>query len=222
MPADPIPEPLMLASTRRATLIAQLILLPLTACLPYTVGTTAQTVPAGATTHSTSFYFIPNAVSFDDTIAAPLSGADYEYRHGLDVRSDIAVRFLAGGATVNYKRRLGQDTSHVRSAVAFLAGGGIVNGGEHFMFEGTLMASGREDVRISPYGGVRAMHVVPISSTAVRDKPTVGVFGGLSIGDRWFSVRPELGIYYDHSALGLRRSDLLLVPAITLARARRR
>lgn len=212
----------MLVSTRRATLVAHLILLPVTACLPYTVGSTAQTVPAGETSHSTSAYFIPNGVSLDDTVAAPLGGANYEYRHGLDVRSDIAVRFLPGGAIANYKRRLGRDTSHVRPAVAFLAGGGIVNGGEHVMFEGTLIASGREDVRISPYGGVRAMHVVPITQGAVRDIPTIGVFGGLHVGDRWFSVRPELGVYYDRSALGLRRGDLLLVPAITLARARRR
>ena len=209
-------------STRRATLVAQLILFPLTACLPYTVGSTAQTVPAGETTHSTSAYFIPNGVRLDDTVAAPLGSANYEFRHGLDARSDVAVRFLPGGATMNYKRRLGYDTSHVRSAVAILAGGGIVNGGEHFLMEGTLMASGREDVPISPYGGVRAMHVVPITQGAVRDTPTIGVFGGLNIGDRWFSVRPELGVYYDHSALGLRRGDLLLVPAITLMRSRRR
>jgi hypothetical protein len=56
----------------------------------------------------------------------------------------------------------------------------------------------------------------------VSDQPTVGVFGGLQIGNGWFSVRPELGVFYDHSALGLRKSDLLIVPAFTLMRGRRR
>jgi hypothetical protein len=72
------------------------------------------------------------------------------------------------------------------------------------------------------YYGVRAMQTIPITAGAVSDQPTVGAFGGLQIGNRWFSVRPELGVFYDHSALGLRKSDLLVVPAFTLMRGRRR
>jgi hypothetical protein len=48
------------------------------------------------------------------------------------------------------------------------------------------------------------------------------VFGGLQMGNQWFSVRPELGVFYDHSALGVRKGDLLLVPALTLMRGRHR
>ena len=61
------------------------------------------------------------------------------------------------------------------------------------------------------------MHVLPISSGAVSDTPTVGVFGGmrLRIGTS-FSLSPELGVYHDQSALGLRDSDVILVPSITL------
>lgn len=209
--------------SRRIPLFASLILLPATACLPYTVGTSAQTVPANETTHSASYYFMPNAFeSPDDTIAAPLSGMDYEWRHGIDARSDVAFRLLPGGVTSSYKRRFAADTSHAGGARAFSVGAGIVNGGEHFLMEATLMASGREDASITPYGGVRAMHVIPMSSSAVSDRPTVGVFGGLQMGSRWFSVRPELGVFYDHSALGLRQGDLLLVPALTVMRGRRR
>ena len=209
--------------SRRIPLFASLILLPLTACLPYTVGTTAQTTPANETTHSASYYFMPNGVKGpDDSVAAPLGGMDYEWRHGLDARSDVAFRILPGGVTSSYKRRFAADTSHAGGARAFSLGAGIVNGGEHFLMEGTLMASGREDASITPYGGVRAMHVIPLNADAVSDRPTVGVFGGLQIGNRWFSVRPELGVFYDHSALGLRRSDLLLVPALTMMRGRRR
>ena len=209
--------------SRRIPLFASLILLPATACLPYTVGTSAQTVPANETTHSASYYFMPSALeSPDDSIAAPLSGMDYEWRHGMDARSDVAFRLLPGGVTTSYKRRFGADTSHAVGARAFSVGAGIVNGGEHFLMEATLMASGREAASVTPYGGVRAMHVIPMSSSAVSDRPTVGVFGGLQMGSRWFSIRPELGVFYDHSALGVRQGDLLLVPALTVMRSRRR
>ena len=208
---------------RRYALAASIVLLPLTACLPYTVGTSAQTVPVNETTHSASYYFLPNAIKEPgDTAATPLSGVDYEWRHGLDVRSDIAFRLLPGGATASYKRRFGVDTSHAGSARAFSLGGGIVNGGEHFLMEATLMASGREDGPFNPYYGIRAMHVVPLNADAVSDRPTIGAFGGLQIGNKWFSVRPELGVFYDHSALGVRSSDVLLVPALTVMRGRSR
>jgi hypothetical protein len=75
---------------------------------------------------------------------------------------------------------------------------------------------------MNPYYGVRAIQVIPISAGAVSDTPTIGVFGGLQLGNQWFSLRPELGVFYDHSALGVRQSDLLIVPAITLMRGRHR
>jgi hypothetical protein len=213
----------MPAFPRRVAVAALLVLPSFTACLPYTVGTTAQTVPANETTHSTSYYFVPNAFkSPDDSVGAPMAGADYEWRHGLDARSDVAVRLLPGGATTSYKRRIGADTSHRSGARAFSIGGGIVNWGEHALIEGTLMASGREDANITPYGGVRAMQTIPITSGAVSDRPTIGAFGGLQIGTQWFSARPELGVFYDHSALGMRQSNVIFVPAVTLMRGRRR
>lgn len=213
----------MPARLPKSALTATLALLPLTACLPYTVGSSAQTLPANESSHSTSFYFVPNAFKEpEDSVGVPLSGADYEWRHGLDARSDVAFRLLPGGVTTSYKRRISPDTSHAGAARAFALGVGIVNGGEHFLMEGTLMASGREDATVTPYGGVRAMQVIPMSAGAVSDRPTIGVFGGAQIGNQWFSVRPELGVFYDHSALGVRQSDVIVVPAITLMRGRRR
>src|SRR5215204_2668240 len=167
----------MSAFLRRAPLAASLVLLPLTACLPYTVGTSAQTVPANESTHSASYYFVPNAFKNpNDSIGAPMGGVDYEWRHGLDARSDVGFRLLPGGVTAAYKHRFGVDTSHAGSARAFAVGGGIVNAGEHAIIEATLMASGREDGSFNPYYGVRAMQVIPISSTAVSDRPTLGAF----------------------------------------------
>ena len=208
---------------RRVIAASPVVFAAFTACLPYTVGSTAQTVPALQTTRSTSWYFIPNAIKVPgDSVAGPLAGSNLEYRRGLDARSDFGLRLLPGGVTADYKRRLNSDLPGSGTAFAYSAGGGIVNAGQHVMLQATLIASGHEDASFVPYGGLRAMHVMPISQGAVTDKPTLGVFGGVQIGDAEFAIRPELGVFYDHSALGLRSGDLIFVPAITLRRAPRR
>lgn len=208
---------------RRIAIASPVVLLSFSACIPYTVGSTARTVPVHQTTRSTSWYYIPNAISTPgDSVASPLAGSNLEYRHGVDARSDVGLRLMPGGASVDFKRRLDNDLTGTRTAFAYIAGGGIVNGGEHFMLQGTLVASGREDASVVPYGGIRAIHVMPISQGAVSDKPTIGVFGGVQLGDAQFTIRPELGVFYDHSALGLRQGDLIIVPAITLKRGPRR
>jgi hypothetical protein len=207
---------------RRLIIACPLVLLAVNACLPYTVGSTARTVTPHQTSSSTSWYYIPNAMKLpEDSIAAPLAGSNLEFRHGLDARSDVGFRLLPGGVAADYKHRIDSDVTGTKTAFAYMAGAGIVNGGEHFMMQGTLIASGREDAAVVPYGGLRAIHVLPITQGAVSDKPTIGVFGGVQIGDEHFTIRPELGVFYDRSALGLRRGDLILVPAVTLRRGRR-
>lgn len=199
------------------------LLLGAAGCLPYTVGSTAQTVPTSQTTSAGSWYFIPNAIRHDgDSIGVPLAGFDEEYRHGLDERSDIGLRITAGsGAVINYKHRF-VDYGTGSPALAYLVGAGVVNFGEHLHFEGTLIASGDERASIMPYGGVRVMQVMPIASGAVNDSPTMGLFGGLQLGDAAFTIRPELGVFYDHSALDLRSRNVIFVPAVTFARRRAR
>jgi hypothetical protein len=207
---------------RRFLTASPFVLLAVNACLPYTVGTTARTVEPHQTTSSTSWYYIPSAVKMpDDSIAAPLGGTNLEFRHGLDSRSDVGFRLLPGGISADYKRRLDSDVTGTRTAFSYSVGGGIVNWGEHLMMQGTLIASGREDGAAVPYGGLRAIHVLPITQGAVHDKPTIGVFGGLQLGDEHFTIRPELGVFYDRSALGVRRGDLIFVPAVTLKRGKR-
>ena len=204
------------------TAALSLISVGTSACIPYTVGSTAQTVPANQTTTATSYYFMPNALKQPgDSIGVPLAGSDLEMRRGIDAFSDFGFRVVPGGVVANYKHRFGTDTSHTSSAVAFITGAGIVNGGEHLHFEATLIASGREDAAVAPYGGVRVMQVAPITAGAVNDSPTAGVFGGVTIGDWWFSVRPEVGMFYDRSALHVRQNNFIIVPAMTLQRRRR-
>lgn len=210
----PVVRPLALAAT--------VLLAGATGCLPYTVGSTAQTVPTGQTTSTSSYYFIPNAFKRpEDTVGAALVGVDKEWRHGLDARSDLGFRLTSGlGVVMNYKRRF-RDYGDGGPAVAYMVGSGIVNAGEHLHLEGTIVASGDEGSAVVPFGGVRAMQVVPLNSGAVHDSPTLGAFGGVQLGDGAFTLRPEIGVFYDRSALGVRSASFIVVPAITLQRARR-
>lgn len=191
-----------------------------TGCIPYAVGSTARTVPAGEKVRTTTAFLIPNG--FDnkaDSAAATIPGIDLEARYGIDDRSDWGIRFPSfSGIVANYKRRLGDVPSaaaDTTTAVALMAGGGFVNWGQHAHLELTLIASGREDRRAVPYGGLRVMQVIPLNSSAPSDQPTAGGFLGWRIGSRTLGIAPELGIYYDHSALNLRRSDVIFVPSIT-------
>lgn len=207
--------------TRIPPALASALLLTATACIPYTVGSTAQTVPAHKTTSTGTWYFIPNAFKEPgDSVAAPLVGVDAELRHGLDARSDIGLRVVPAGIVINYKRRLGADTSHTRAATALMTGAGIVNLGEHAHLEATIIRSGHQRGTLTPFGGARAMQVIPISAGAVHDSPTLGLFGGVRIGDGDFSIVPELGVFYDRSALHVRSADVILVPSVTIQRGR--
>jgi hypothetical protein len=196
-----------------------------TGCLPYTVGSTAQTVPAGETVRSSIVYYIPDAIDLKgDSVAGPMRGSDLELRYGLGEKSDLGFRVPGGsGAVFTYKRRLTQSAAPESSAVAIMAGGGFVNFGEHAETELTLLASGRQSSDVlTPYGGLRVMQVFPLSRTAVHDTPTAGGFIGmrLQLGD--IDVSPELGVYYDHSALGLRSRNYIVVPGVSVSPRRSR
>src|SRR6476619_2486313 len=79
------PERTMASLIRRIATVSPFVVLGLNACLPYTVGSTARTVPAHETTRMTSWYYIPSALKRPaDTIAVPLAGSDLEFRHGID------------------------------------------------------------------------------------------------------------------------------------------
>lgn len=163
-------------------------------------------------------YVVPNSV--DDSISNrsfPRYGTDAEVRFGLDERSDIGVRAPNfSGIVANYKRRLNGVSQAPGPAIAFMVGGGLVNWGEHLHLEATLITSGGENSSFTPYGGLRAMQVIPINRGAVHDSPTLGGFLGARIGTIQAGISPEIGVFYDHSALHLHKSNVLFVPAITI------
>jgi hypothetical protein len=204
---------------RKTSRLIPLLITPLllTSCISYSVGTTARPIPKDEFQRSVVVYFVPNGIEpgGDGSDSLAYASTDWEGRWGLSDRADVGLRVPPGGVIINYKRLLNGPNNPDRLAVSSLLGTGIVNFGNHAFVEAGLIASGSEDGSV-PYGGVRAMHVLPISTGAVTDTPTAGVFGGmrLRIGTN-FSLSPELGIYYDESALELRKRNIIFIPGIT-------
>jgi hypothetical protein len=189
------------------------------ACIPYTVGSTAETVAPGEHTVAMSLSVIPVGALPLDTGSRELRymTTDFEGRVGVDERSDVGLRVTsASGIVVNYKRKLFYDPEGDGMAVAVMAGGGFVNLGQHAEVELSLLASSPNHNNFVGYGGLRVVQVIPLSSVAVHDSPTAGGFLGLRIGSTDLGVSPEVAVYYDHSALNLRKGDLLIVPALTI------
>ena len=190
----------------------------LTGCLPYTVGSTARPASPGELRQTGTLYAIPGAFEREyDSVSVPMRGADIEVRYGLDDYSDIGLRIPSlSGAVVNYKRRLDGASEDPGAAFAVMAGAGFVNFGEHALGELTLLASGDDARTLVPYGGIRGMQVIPLSRYAVSDRPTLGGFLGIRIGSADFGISPEIGVYYDPSALELRERRWIIVPAVSI------
>lgn len=202
----------------RAAVITFVTLLAPTACLPYTVGSTAQTVARGERQRAGTIYIIPNAIDlFGDSTATSLRGADAEVRWGLTESTDLGLRVPSfSGAVLTVKHRMWGRAEPDAPALAVMGGTGLVNWAEHAHFELSVVASGGISRSLIPYGGLRVMQVAPLSRSAVHDSPTAGGFLGLRIGDGANGVSPEIGVFHDRSALGLRETRIIYVPALTV------
>ena len=190
------------------------------ACTPYAVSTTAVPMARGEGQRTTTLAVVPGGWELGadssgkrkESIAMP--SLDVEQRMGLDDRSDWGLRIpSASGVIASYKRRLDGPTNRDTRATAIMVGAGFVNFAQHAHGEVTLITSGRESASVVPYGGFRAIQVVPMSSTAVKDTPTIGAFAGMKAGGRNRGLSAELGVFYDRSALGLRSNSFIVVPS---------
>jgi hypothetical protein len=196
-----------------------LLLVPLVAaaaCIPYTVGSTPQTAPADELQTAAMLYYLPAAVDLvDSTRGRVLVGMDLEMRFGIDDRSDVGLRLTSfSGGVLTYKRML--TNPEARTPAAFMVGGGVVNAGDHAHLEASLFMAGPEASRVTPYGGLRVMQVFPMVQGAVRDSPTAGGFLGVRLGNRELGVSPEISVFYDRSALGLRDRNVIVVFSVTV------
>ena len=202
-------------------LLPTILLSALTAgCIPYATGTTPAPVATGEFAPSLLFYFVPggmeNLTNGDSTFDGSLLGWDTEVRYGVNAQSDLGVRIPGmTGVVVNYKRLL-TTPGDTGPALAALIGTGVVNAGEHWLGEASLLVSSAPGGDLTPYGGLKAMHVLPLTPDAVSDDPTVGLFGGLRIGSEETGLSVEVGVFYDRPALGLRDRDWIVVPSFTL------
>ena len=208
----------ILRSARHAAVAAAVVIAFPIACVPYTVGSTAQTVPRGEVRRAGTMYVIPNAVEvLGDSVSASLPGSDAEVRWGITETTDLGLRIPSfSGAVLTAKHRVWGRAEPDAPALAVMGGAGFVNWGQHAHFELSLLASGQTRRSLTPYGGLRVMQVAPLSRGAVHDSPTAGGFFGLRIGDQVMGVSPELGVFYDRSALGLREGRVIFVPALTV------
>lgn len=187
------------------------------ACIPYSTGTTAVPIPEGSMEPNLALYFVPGGMENlgRDSIGSSLLGIDMELRYGIDERSDLGVRFPGfSGAVLNYKRRL-DDLEDDGPAVAALFGVGVVNAGQHFEMEASLLASGLPNDRVTPYGGIKTIVVFPATPEAVSDDPSIGAFAGMRLGSEGLGISPEIAVFYDRSALDIREGSWILVPSIT-------
>lgn len=193
-----------------------ILALSTTGCVPYTVATTAQPVPLGEAAPALVWYAIPNGIETMRDSGIAWTSFDVEARIGVTDRADVGIRIPgATGLVVTYKYRLSTNPDRHAPAIAIMGGGGLVNWGNHAHFELTLIASGHQKL-LTPYGGLRVGQVLPLSRDAPSDSPTAGGFFGLRLGREQLGVSAELGVFYDRSALGLRSSDVIVVPALVV------
>jgi len=209
----------MTSSLRLATLLASLVA---TGCLPYTIGSTAQTTPKGEISKTTMAGFaIGVGGRFADSNTVSPEGnlllSDQEIRFGIDDGADIGLRVTSGSGLVANLKRRHRGASHADSAAfATSLGVGIVNFASHALFEGALHFSGNRRASGVPYGAVKVMHVVPISRGALRDTPSAGAAFGFRFGDSDVSVSPEIAVWYDRPVSGIRTGNVVVVPSVTL------
>ncbi|MEQ1693600.1 MAG: hypothetical protein ABMA00_20090 [Gemmatimonas sp.] len=191
-----------------------------TGCLPYTMGSTAATVPSG--TQRTTFSL---AASFGDRSAdgpveTPIGVVDAETRIGLSDRSDAGLRISGiSGAVVSYKRRL--SGSAQGAALSAQVEGGVVKGGALAMGGISVVASSADANRNALFGGVRYLPVARLARDVDRESATIGAFLGLQMRRASFVLLPELSVVRGYDDVIAHRATWFIIPSISLTRPSR-
>ncbi|MEP6834619.1 MAG: hypothetical protein ABJB74_14585 [Gemmatimonas sp.] len=188
------------------------------ACIPYVVGSTSRTAPEGVTQQTVSTYIIPHTLELQKL---PSDGAkiglDVEARRGLSPRSDVGIRFASGsGVTLSYKRRLDGESNKLGPGVAIQVGGGIVDYATHGEGEATLIVSGGEKRRLTPYGGLRVVGTIPLTEDAQYDEPVYGGFTGVRLGSSDLGISAEVGVFRDKNQYVNFGRNIIVVPSISI------
>ena len=188
-------------------------------CVPYAVGTTADTVAPREVEPSVVLQAVSSRRDLDrgdDPRGAGLTLAN-SARLGLDARSDIGLTLVGlGSITATYKRRLTGPLASDRGT-ALIVGAGVI-GTSHLHAEATLVASpGALQIapRVVPYAGLRVQDLTPFGADGLDSTPAVGVFAGGRFGWPDLALSPELGVFYSPSPL-LGDDAVIVVPSVTI------
>lgn len=203
-------------------------------CMPYTVGHTALPARERQVNVTTSLFGIDKRKNVHDAVRLRETGGktivedriagwnyvgiDMEARAGVSNRADVGIRLASGqGVVVSYMRKLNGTTETPGPNVSVMVGAGVVNFPRFGVGEVSLLASGDEAGRVTPYGGVRAMNTFPLKSRYPHDPLTLGAFFGSRFGRAGGGISPEIGIFYDRPYQGLiKRGNLLVVPSVSI------
>ncbi len=188
-------------------------------CVPYAVGTTADTVAPREVEPSAVLQAVSSRRDLDrgdDPRGAGITIANAA-RLGLDERSDIGVMIVGlGSISATYKRRLTGPLGADRGT-ALIVGAGVI-GTSHLHAEATLVASpGPLQIapRVVPYAGVRVQDLTPFGNNGLGSSPAIGVFAGGRFGWPDLALSPELGLFYSPSPLS-GDDTVIVVPSVTV------
>ncbi|MEP6834620.1 MAG: hypothetical protein ABJB74_14590 [Gemmatimonas sp.] len=196
-------------------------------CIPYAVGSTARPARKDNTQITVSTFALPKQFELQQrTDTAIALGVDVEARRGISPQSDVGLRLTSGsGVVLTYKRRLDGVSDKAGPGIAVQVGGGILNTLEQGEGEATLIVSGGEEGRFTPYGGLRAVYTVALVQYAANDKPVFGGYFGFRFGTPALGVSAELGVFHEHNAYPIQKAlsifeedkrRLAIVPSISL------
>ena len=191
----------------------------LSGCVPYAVGTTADTAAPREVQPSAVLQVVSSRRDLDrgDEPRGAGLALGNSARLGLDQRSDIGVQIIGlGSITASYKRRLTGPLESDRGT-ALIVGAGVI-GTSHLHTEATFVASPGALViapHVVPYGGVRVQDLTPFGNDALNSSPAIGLFAGGRFGWPDLALSPELGIFYSPSPLRGDR-NVIVVPSVTV------
>ncbi|NNF57848.1 MAG: hypothetical protein HKN04_06365 [Rhodothermaceae bacterium] len=204
----------------RLSLVCLLALL-VSGCVPYAVGTTPEPAPPGEIVASTTVQVAAGQPNLRKEVGDNADERvttftfDNGVQFGLDEHSEAGARLVgSSGIVATYKRKL-TPSGPRRIATAVLVGGGFVGLGSHAHVEATLLGAYPLSPTMTPYGGVRVQHLLPLSNDALSPNPAFGGFVGVRLGEPDLGISPELGIFYS-STDTLFETDWVIVPSVTV------
>ncbi len=189
-------------------------------CIPYAVGTTAETAPVRTVVPATVAQVAIGQPNINANPGDPEERTtgfsfDNEARFGLDERSEAGIRLVgSSGLVATYKRRL-TPSGPRRIATAIIVGGGLIGLGSHAHFEATLVGSWPYSPTMTPYGGMRIQHELALGSDDPTPSPAIGAFAGVRVGEPDLGFSPELGVFFSPTDAFL-ETDWVVVPSITV------